>query len=421
MTNIAVLGSRYQQLIAHHYINPKYGLDPEIYVRISYAETYTGIYLGPIGHVPKVDRLTTEPIGIHSTLQAFCPIFSHLTINTDYAYDIELLARVAQTVNTYCSKTLQQIIIQYPYNASGLNLSFQNAQYVEIYSVDRMNATEVDAMFPRMEKLVIHFNRLIDLNGHFPHLIHLEVNGNCDNPFDLQAFSEQNPQIRELKADFAWNPKHLEHVNGFFPDLECLHVVFKQSHVTPLASLTESLYSKVGSLWSRKPNKSNTIHFRNVKVFTLDIFLIPFNKSDWIHDGQRLIEFDQLKTFKLRSYFKQSEISKEEQIDLITEYKGVNNVDFSSVELSYEQMRRLVDGLPELEAITLKCEQTEAVDDILRLMQNTKLESITIVVCEWTRKLFLAMKSLPEHWWQIDDDRSSKVMTLAFKRIKIND
>lgn len=408
LANMATISRRYQQLIIQHYIIPTYGLNQSvILIYISDIEEKTTIFYLPTGEYEDRINLRSNRRSILSVLEAFCPLFSRLIIDSKFVFDIDVMHEVAESANIHCVSIPQKIGIDIPLNKS-VNLTFQNAKEIFLRHGERRTAIELDRMFPRMESVTIGLHERIAWNHNFPYLKFVDLVGNYNQLFDLKSFGEQNQQIRGLRIRLNWNPEHLQQVSEIFPNLEYLHIKIGGRYGK---SSENDLLSRFRSFLGLK--RMIIPRFLNVIRFTMDLSHMFSYSDDWTQHNQPLIQFDQLKTFKLVT---NSWNLIDNQIDLVTQNRKLLYVDFSSITLSYAQMIRLVEALPNLEEITLKCVMLQTVEDILSLMQNTNLQSINVIVYSETRSVFLGMTTLPANWSLYKKKDGATVKSITFKR-----
>lgn len=419
---MAALRPRYQQLIIDHYILLKYQLnDAAILISLSNND-HTHIYYTPTTDLSQSIKLTTGCNELLSTLKAFCHLFSRLTFNANYYYskDLHLIQQIADVINNYCSNVPQTIAMEL--DTENLGFSFENATNIKLGSPENYTATELNRCFPRMEELSMRIGRPFTLDHHLPHLIHFEVKQMFYGQFDLKTFGEYNPQIRGITMKLPWDIEHLREINGIFENLEVLDI-----QVHRIRKKSPSIADTFGSLFGKSLTKpAKEIRFRNVKKFTINIsklyhyrhgvdYSFDIIQTDWIRDKLSILKFDQLESF---TFVTNSQTFVEEQIDLITSNRGLITVDFSTISLNFEQMVRLVDNLPKLTQVTLKCYKAETIDDIWRLMEmETSLNVMHVVVNRERRETFLALTSLPRDW-RLDIKQMTSSYHLTFEQKK---
>lgn len=388
LANVAAIGPRYQQLIVDHYMIPAYKLPGKtVKILLSGRDESTGVSI-----YPSITTLLANGYSeTLSTIISCCHLFSNLIIISDYIYPVknDFVQNVSYAVNSFCRNTPLEISMEMSWRQKDKKFTFENATIVTLNIPEHGAVTDLNVYFPRMKVLKITVITSYTLNEHFPHLEQLSLCESDNGKFNLQTFGTQNPQIRRLRIRFDWDINHLDQMNNLFPQLEELHIdITKRPQQTGILGKLSNLLS----IFGKKPVSS--VHFRKVKSFTLETGRFDYN--DWVQNGRLTLQFDELESFRVITY---SRTYVNEQINLIAQYKEVTTVDFSSIRLTYEEMRRLLEVLPNLKAITVKCELSRTVDDILRLMtEESRLDVITAMVDENKRQIFLGMASLPGNW-----------------------
>lgn len=328
---------------------------------------------------------------ILSKLGAFCPQFSHLTIRThNFPYYYGYTQRIVESVNNFCANVPQTVCITSATKIDQI-LTFQNASSVILHRATPYNADVINKMFPQMSKLDVFTEHRYSLNGNFPNLQHFGIQENANGLFDLKVFGAFNRQIRSVIVTFDWDLQYLRELNENFPQLENLELVplFNGAITTKVSRFFKSLITK----------PIETIRFRCVSAFTFHIHFLYFrystsyplgyhhniNREDWVRDRLSVLKFDQLKSYKLITMSKNFV---DEQIDLIAENKRLTSVDLSVIELTHGQMERLMTELPTLKEVTLECKSMGTIDNIVRLMNESKLEVVNVNVPEKRRNKY---------------------------------
>lgn len=87
------------------------------------------------------------------------------------------------------------------------------------------------------------------------------------------------------------------------------------------------------------------------------------------------------------------------QMELVLQYNGVTSLEHWYCGMSYADIWRLVDAMPNLEELAVRPNEhfTEH-GEFVRLMQDTNLESIGVIVDEPYLDEFRGL-TLPEHWF----------------------
>lgn len=421
LANMATLSPRYQQIIIDHYIIPKYALNrPIIHIFISKKMENTHVFYLPTDELRNSIKLTTGHNEMLSTLKAFCHLFAKVSIVTDYFLPTgqKLIHSVAHALNNHCLNVPQTVSMSiHMTDKRQMDFVFEHATRVELGAPERYNASEIARMFPRTEALTLRIDKPYCLDFNFPHLKYFELSEMHYGQFDLKSFGARNPQITGIKMGFPWEPKHLHEINEIFPNLHDLNVELRKRKED---SLVDKFSNFFGSLIGSSVKE---IYFANVRSVTLVLTYLQYRKirgeehfdiihNEWIRDNLTMIRFNQLESFKLIT---RSRAFVDEQIDLITRNKDLIAVEFSSIILTYAQMRRLVDALPRLKSVTLRCTRARTVDDIRSLLKETDLERITVKVDKRRRHMLLELGTLPEEWI-VESSNKGLQTCLTFKR-----
>lgn len=420
LTELASLTPRYHRIIVDNFITPKYHLN-QAKVEIGLYHNRTTISYFTSGRYTENSQDLNV---ILSTLKAFCPLFSHLTVQShDFPYNLGITQKIVESVNNYCAEVPQSVSIAFPTNLEQI-FTFQNVSTVILHEPKHNNVDIINQMFPQMKSLVLYTEEPYSLDGCLPNLQHFQFQEKSIGLFDMKKFGEFNRQIRSIKVTFDWNLNFLHELNEIFPELENLELVplYNKGILAKMSKFYKSLTSKV----------VDTIRFRKVSTFTLDIHFLYFRytnifktkydyeitRADWAKDRLSAIQFDQLKSYKLIT---KSRNFVEEQIDLVTKNTGLKSVAITPIELTYEQMVRMVRALPKLKEATLECESMENVDNIVRLMGECHLNIVNVNVPVESRDEFLEQFSTRvADGWTFDRENGHLENRLSFIRSQGN-
>lgn len=136
------------------------------------------------------------------------------------------------------------------------------------------------------------------------------------------------------------------------------------------------------------------------------------NRPNFSRHNLASLKFDQLESFKLitdrRKFL-------DEQIDLLLSNKDLISVDFSSYQLTYKQMLRLVDGLPKLKELTLKF-YTNKLNDLEHLMEKCiELDTINVVVVSGDAQIALLQRTSWPGNWKLHSHQSGQEKSLTYR------
>lgn len=356
---------------------------------------------------------------IISTLQLYCHQTANLTLTTHYftGFNADIVNTVASTFNSYCSNATQSISMQLPTKHERLPFVFANATTVSLFNPTSYNGKEINTFFPSMESLEILIGTPYALKQNFPFLKNLVLGEEYPGLFDLKSFGKQNPRLHSLKLAFEWDFEKLQDLNKMFYTLEQLDIEIHEPRTKPnkVKETFTKWYKNVKS-WFKKP--ATTIRFKKVSNFALNVD--RYNQELLVTNGVTAIEFDQLDSFKLVSpatHFNQS------FFEMIVKNEELSSVDFTSTQMTNEQMLKFTEVLPNLKRATFQCDNLERVDEVLQLLKDTQLEQVSVVV----NKTNIAFDRDVIGVWQFSDEKEGAIdrnrrgtTILTFFRMDVN-
>lgn len=406
LANIAVLNPRLHHLVERYFITSKYE-DAEIVITVTTKDNETQIYQGKTGRKKRFSQLATGHTAMFSALEAFCHMFGHISITMYDVYDINLIQEIANSVNSYCSNPTK--VIGMTLNQKIVDFKFENVTMVKLKKLDRKNADAFNDCFPGMEGLQIDIKQDLTIDSLLPTLKHFELKQNNFGEFNMTTFAEKNPQITSLTVEYPWMPHQLQQLDEIFPNLKSLHIhALPDEYIPEKKKETKTIWTRFKSMFGAnnkqpEPKPLNTIQFRNVKKFDLDLddlYTISQRRPGydvWVENRLPKIQFDHLTSFRLKT--RHSSFSVPGQIDLILKNTELTDVEFV-YRLTYDQMVQFVDGLPKLKSFAVHCQFQQTVDDILRFMaMETNLDTMNIYVCSEFDRQFKEMSTMPGDWY----------------------
>lgn len=409
---IASMSPRNNQLIVHHYLIPEMGQrDPMLRVSISESESFAFYSRG--GMDSSYSELCMGRGCMLAALKVLCPISSELDIRVDYnrRFDAALTEMVESYVGNYCAGTDQHVSLNGIAQSVG-QFRFPYAKSVRISQPEAFKHFDLAGSFPRVQQLTINLHGRYSLAQHLPHLTSFRLHDYSLEDFDLQAFGEKNPQIRDADLQICGRIENIDKVNRLFPRLESLQLRLGRPQM-------RSSHSASADGSSLGPSDSvGLVRFRNVKNFTLDLtkfYDIPVTASHLNADKLSSIAFDRLESFKYATAVVTRDTS--DQIDYIARYKDVKRLDISTILPDFEESQRLIDSLPELEEITMACGTSDPTD-LIRLMTGTRLQVIRLIARGgFPIATLLERTALPEKWLLDSDEKFVGPSSLTFKRM----
>lgn len=415
LAELALVTPRYYRIIVDNFIIPNYHFN-QTKVEIGLYHNVSSLSYSSHGRFSE----TRDINFILLALKAFCPLFSHLTIQSHgFPYISGYTQKIVENVNKYCGDVPQTINIALSTEKQQI-FTFQNASNVILHQPTHNNVNVINQMFPQMTKLVLYTEESYSLDGNFVNLQHFHFQQKSNGLFDMKTFGKFNRQIQSMKVTFDWDLHFLHQLNEIFPDLESLELVplYNTGVMTKMSRFFKQMISK----------PVDTIRFRSVTTFTFDIHYLYFRYTnilktkyhydisgeDWAKNRLAALKFDQLKSFKLIT---KSTNFVNEQIDLVAQNTDLSSVDLTSIELTYEQMERLVRALPKLNKVTLECKSTETIENIVRVMEASNLEIVSVHVPLKSRDEFLEkFPSRLVDGWMHDRDNEHLKDQLTFIR-----
>lgn len=398
LATVASISARSNKLILDYNLLSKFGIKgATLHIEVAGKNQLLEALYRPIGE-SRTKVLCAGYNRILATLKAFCPAFDqlHLTLNYFHPHEIDSTREIVDHVNRYCATVSQKMMIKYT-TASIEEFIMQNTSSIMIHNPEKLTNFSLNKRFPQVERLTILIDKVFVISENLPHLKHFELLDSKCGHFDLKTFGELNPQIDSVKLDLCEELYNLRDVNDIFPDLVSLYY-------KPIRSVT----SEVRRALDDSKESSQSIRFRNIKRYTIDLFHYYYHDyrqdDDAFHADTfaRLssIQFDQLESLE---YITVDRFYSNGQMDFVAQYKQVTRLDYSSYGMSYKEIWRLIDALPNLsEIIITPSEDPMFHDDFLQLMMQTNLDTIRVFIDNAMVDAFLSL-NLPGQWFLCTD------------------
>lgn len=363
LLKLSTLRTRFQQLIEVHYIRPKYHLHDRWFfinvgdkVRMEYnKDRYDSV-------------IADELPEILSILQSSGHILKFVQIE-NFPIGHRHLAELQQSINKYCAKAFQHARLVVDHNTDFLlgmhvNISFTNAKSINLARyVDDIDPIRLDKAFPRMQKLTV-INEL-DLNHHYPYLTETIFNtvGVLRNMSTLLEFMRLNPQLSHIELPI-WN--------------DAAYLETSSELLSNLYSLTLTIHSRAYTI-----NALSVARFKSVKKMLVktDRYVSPHNwNQENLHQLLASLQFDHLESFTVASTHPNSQ---DFIIQLIVRNTELRSVLINS-DMSFDQLSRLIEPLPELKELTVACSELLTCVTINRFLEyaiasNHALAKFTIL------------------------------------------
>lgn len=409
MVTIASVSRRVSRLIWDYKLIPGLGKENPL-VRLSISAQYTTLLFPTTSTELGWTTSFIEPDHIFAALRAFCQFFGQLDFDLDYytRRSIDFTRQAVDHVNRHCVTVPQKMTIMQAIDSIGM-FTAQHVASVTIHSPEKLGNFSFHEHFPRVQRLSILINKPFGIGERLPHLQHLELLDSSCGHFDVDTFAKWNPHIRSAKLDLCEGLHNVQLVNEAFPELMTFHYKPKWN-------------AGYGVL--RAPDEeeeaAQSVHFRNVKSYTIDLLDYERQQRDLAAYAKAVdqfasITFDGLQSLEYITLM--GNRSAVDPVEFIGQYKGVTRLDFSTCEVSYGDVRRLIDALPNLREIKIRPNDDR--EQYLRLMAETGLETIRVRVNAESMDEFQRY-TLPAKWYlQTPEYTPLRFRILTFKRNKM--
>lgn len=182
-----------------------------------------------------------HPDKIGPFLEKFGPWVHKMKVNYRQSYcDVEILKTISRLINSYCSKSLTEIVIYDKEDAfiSQITKPFEHVEYVEIYGTytDLNNSNmSLSEMFPAMKNLSMPSTTVSNRQSVYQNFSNLiELNANYYDPYNcvghwiwaenqIEQVLKRNPQIRRLKVHGP-TEYTFKVANELLPNLEYIRI-----------------------------------------------------------------------------------------------------------------------------------------------------------------------------------------------------
>lgn len=324
-------------------------------------------------------------------LERFGHRFNHFNYNVFNFGSPESL-KIFEQVDRFCKHTTKDVTIcstiknelakwTYSFDNTITNITFD--QYDS-----ESESIILNHLFPYMEQLSI-LTIWKAAADHYPHLTKFSIMAGSEdaNDANVTEFVRLNPQLRSFHATISNIVPFLKYLNETLPNLESLGTRIREESFKP----------------SSNPE---TIHFKNVKEFSMDFFLIKSPRT--VFQNMVQITFDQLEKFTLRV---DHDAVVAECIDILKEYKSVRAIETLML-MSNEQILSVVEALPSLQEISILI----SIRDFTILEKLMEVERITrIRLLQCFKSLEYFPRSMSSEW-EITADNSRAHSAVVFTR-----
>lgn len=364
LINVATLGDRFMHLIKTHYIIGKYRLH-EQRVRIVYGESLLDDSIYAIVSFGANNCIANGYNESLAVLRSFGSTFARVEVDFG-AGSYRSAGEVSHYLNTYCAapsiRLIRGAVDSY---APPVNVTFAGATAVtleEDFTSDSfVDEIRLDRTFPHMQTLTIDYYRQLEsLARSYPNLreFRLRTTDKTENFTKLYEFFRLNQQLRTIHTPLYLDHEYLRRLNAALPDIESLSLT--NNHV--------DAYESAGGV----------VEFANVKELALTLRL--YSGLAGVPERLALIRFKQLRTISIASMGGSV-------TDFLVEWMASNGqlttVSMERVELSADQLRRLVELLPALQELSFEWSDRAALAELrafLAGITSDALKGVTVFV-----------------------------------------
>lgn len=382
--HLAQLNQRYEKLVIDHYLIGKYHFHEN---RLALNAINSKLQI--------VDGIQIESIvGNDEVLQFirhFGPAIHHLDIYSRHNTDNEM-ANLGKFIEFYCRDSLASLSLTY--EASSLlnqwTMQFSNVQNFSISIIQ--NPHKLREIFPMMRNLSVTVLNDLSINSlHLPNLYHLSYHEFVSSPkkIFLQNIIQSNEQLKSFESDIPMNLDTLQLISKYSTELEFLNLrcIFLNSII---------------------PINSSTVRFPKVKQFSF------VSQSTAMLSHPFPIVFDRLESLELYEQKLSTPL-----ISFIIQNKQLTFVSLPCCSLTYDQLNKLVDELPKLQAINVKWPNNMTSIDFFNIIDKSEqMEYLTIILNDDNDNNDLLMEKIPTEWELQNSDLDLMNNKLKFQRSK---
>lgn len=321
----AAISPRFTDIILNHYIIGKFRLHEKQQITLNGRNPFE------LMHFDKNGKNVILTNGSNATvfgLKIVGHILKHLNVEvTDFGSPDWL--PIFESVDKYCSRATKEINI-YGLNFQALaywTYKFQHMPTTTIAIHQKIYNESIYLLFPLVENLSL-LKLTVPLVQHLPHLAKCSIKFADDYKYpNICEFIRLNPQLRSFHTSMVNNNvSHVRFISEMLPNLESL-------------SLTMQI--------KRLATDRETIHFKNVKEFSLRIYItIPL---DSYRDAIGHIQFGQLETLKIKTLLP---ILAGDIIAMFSQNKNLNKIELD-MRMTSEELLSVVETWPNLTEISL--------------------------------------------------------------------
>lgn len=352
LINLSSASDRLRNLIATHYMIPKYRID----------ERQTFIFKG------SSDEATTEEIslGKETTIYQFLHNFGEYVTEISFAgedFDGEQIQKISQHIERYCATNLKSIMLLFT-NAHLLRDTdqiFANVVDVYIHQGQAWKNVQIARIYPSVERLTINGAQLKQMR---------------EDRVDIKSV----PNLHSIEVFDVNSTDLLDYINQSQPNLEALSI-------------------SIDSDFFHSSNKESVL-FKHVRNFTIT----TFDLSDTV--AQSPVQFEQIESLTIGSPVPNGMV-----MDLLkrsTTLKTLRLTRLHGSDLMFRLIFGILKGFPHFNEITFYWNGVVRAPKLLGYLNEiSQLTRITISSAEANQELLIS--AIPEQWqlervWEDDHE-----------------
>lgn len=400
LISAADVNYRFRELIAQHYIIPKYHFDEEI---IEFKKT---IHPGKNIEIGFDDSIKIHK---HKLTLKIVRSFGHLIsrINLDlFSFSDEWLHTTSSYINEYCSESLKEFNVSNFHEDIFLKWKkpFKNVNTIRfadgLWDCEKNNLN-ISEIFPSLQSLSLirmecSSSKCVDY--HFPNLKHIQLPMYTVYPFEISKMYENifdlNPQLRSIGIWHMDNYTVLREANEKLNNLESIELVCS----------------------NRWPNiSSSTFNGEAIRFKNVERLLISLGEHN--RDERHFIplEFDQLEEFEF--VWPSRYLFANEWVEFIKRQQKLKSITILCkwTGLNLQQWKSIIETLPQLEVINTQWYSYQGSDGIAGVMaMETKVKKF--IFHRMIDNEYNSLKKIIGEDWQIEGTEQRYMEKVTFIR-----
>lgn len=330
---------------------------------------------------------------ISKLLQNYGYILTKLDVDgTDF--DFYYLEKAIEQIEKYCAKTMVTIILR---NMERMPIAnwhpFESIKHVVFNKIEIYKNVQAHKIFPNLRSLDIfplQRSNLTAIQQYYPNIEHFGIHSKPTNSNQnfVKHLVQLNTHLQSLTIADSINRFYIEFVRDTLPNLKALHLI-----------------SVLGEFFDEEIIE---LHFESVADFTITVYK---------NNNQKTLPFPftfaKLKSLTLNIPFLGVNV-----IESIVQNRDLRVIVIQMTIPTYDQLKQIVDGLPNLREFFLAYSKSTFNNGIERIMsENTSLDQINVSFGTYQvhRRAMESIK--PLHWEYIGDKEYKSIQYASFRRI----